>query len=130
MSHVGAGARGQARDQGGYKSPSGFLRGSPLPDQSASTGAPYVRLYVSQQREKGKGQVRDRLARLCAPGHSATRQTRRLCRLFWKKHAKKVCQKVLRNSRRLWRVWRLWPTPAYESAVRLWTLRVAGGAGM
>src|SRR5215813_2257319 len=61
MSHVGAGARGPSRDQGGYKSPSGVLPGSPLPDQSASTGAPHVRSYVPQQGEKGKGQGRERL---------------------------------------------------------------------
>jgi len=29
--------------------------GSPLPDQSASAGAPHVRSYVPQQGEKGKG---------------------------------------------------------------------------
>src|SRR5215470_1637476 len=30
-----------------------------LADQSASSGVPHMRFYVSQQREKGKGQVRD-----------------------------------------------------------------------
>src|SRR4030095_16433930 len=60
----------QSLDQGGYKSPSGFLPGSPLPDQSSRTGAPRVRLSVSQQGEKGKGQVRERLAKTWEKPHS------------------------------------------------------------
>jgi hypothetical protein len=94
--------------------------GSPLPDQSASAGAPHVRSYVPQQGEKGKGQVWGQAGE--------TVGTRSVCHTpdppaFSKTPGEAPRYKSFGFCRP---VGRLWQTPSYGSAVRLWTLRVAG----